>query len=193
MSIALISVTDKTGLPEFGKDLAIKLGWKILSTGGTAKILRDANVPTKEVSVYTESPEVMHGRVKTLHPRIFGGILARKDVDMRDLKILGGELIDMVVVNLYPFQKTVAKPGVTNAEAIENIDIGGPSLIRAAAKNSDRVIIITDPADYSKVIEELSLLDSVTEWTRRELMVKAFKMTAAYDMAIAKYFSGVYG
>ena len=159
---ALISVSDKTGIAELGKELS-EAGVEILSTGGTARVLRDAGVPVIDVSQYTDSPEVMDGRVKTLHPRIHGGLLMRDtEGDREELKSLGGKPIDLVVVNLYPFEQTVAK-GAEHDEVIENIDIGGPSMVRSAAKNHSRVTVVTDPADYGDVLEAVSSEDGGTE------------------------------
>lgn len=183
---ALISVSDKTGVVEFAQGLS-ELGFELLSTGGTAKALRDAGLPVTDVSAYTESPEIMDGRVKTLHPRVHGGILMRdRDDDRAALASIGGAPIDLVCVNLYPFEATVAR-GASHDEIIENIDIGGPSMVRSAAKNHDRVTIVTDPADYAVVIEELAQLGSTQLATRQRLAAKAFSHTAAYDGAIAAY------
>jgi phosphoribosylaminoimidazolecarboxamide formyltransferase/IMP cyclohydrolase len=153
---AIISVSNKKGVVEFAKELN-KMGVEILSTGGTAKTLREAGIPVKDVSEHTGSPEMLDGRVKTLHPRVHGGLLARRDnmKDMEELKKYGIETIDMVVVNLYPFEETISKPGVTFEEAIENIDIGGPTMLRSASKNFQDVAVITDPSDYGKIIDEI--------------------------------------
>ena len=181
---ALISVSDKTGIVEFAEALH-ELGVEIISTGGTATRLRDAGVPVVGVSSYTGSPEMMDGRVKTLHPRIHGGLLARRDTDaMREHGITG---IDLLVVNLYPFEQTVAKPACDLATAIEHIDIGGPAMLRAAAKNHAWVTVVVDVNDYAKVLEELRAGGSVTPATRFRLAAKAFEHTARYDGAIATY------
>jgi phosphoribosylaminoimidazolecarboxamide formyltransferase/IMP cyclohydrolase len=187
---ALISVSDKSGITEFSKAL-VDMGATILSTGGTAKSLREAGVAVEEVSSYTGFPEIMDGRVKTLHPKIHGGLLARRDnpSDMETLKTHGIRRIDLVVVNLYPFEKTVAKTGVSFEEAIENIDIGGPSMLRAAAKNFKDVIVIVDPSDYAVVLEELKG-GSVSQKTRLRLAQKVFSHTSHYDSAIAGYLAG---
>jgi phosphoribosylaminoimidazolecarboxamide formyltransferase/IMP cyclohydrolase len=185
---ALLSVSDKTGLVDFARALH-ELGVELLSTGGTAKAIREAGVPVVEVADYTGFPEMLDGRVKTLHPRIHGGILSRRDlaahVEAMQRHGIGG--IDLVCVNLYPFAQTVARPGCTLQEAIENIDIGGPALLRSAAKNHAFVTVLTDPADYARVIEEIRA-GGVTDATRFALAVKAFEHTAAYDGAIANYF-----
>src|SRR5678816_2229459 len=155
MPIAILSVHNKTGLVEFAQGLA-NLGWTLLASGGTAKLLRGNNIPVTEVADYTKSPEILGGRVKTLHPAIHGGLLARPtEEDHQQLLDLGWDYIDLVAVNLYPFEQTVAKPDVTYADAIENIDIGGVTLIRAAAKNHERVTLVCDPADYAHVLEML--------------------------------------
>jgi len=184
---ALISVSDKTGLTEFARGLS-EHGVEILSTGGTSKLLTEAGVPVKEVSEHTGFPEIMGGRVKTLHPRIHGGILGRRGVDegvMRENEI---KPIDLVVVNLYPFEQTVAKPNCDLATAIENIDIGGPTLLRAAAKNHAAVTVVVDADDYPRVLAEMADNDgAVSDATRFDLAVKAFEHTAAYDGAIANH------
>ena len=183
---ALISVSDKTGIVEFARALN-ELGIEILSTGGTAKRLLDAGVPVVEVSSYTGFPEMMDGRVKTLHPRIYGGLLARRDTDseaMREHAIAG---IDLLVVNLYPFEQTVARPDCDLARAIENIDIGGPAMLRAAAKNHAWVTVVVDAGDYAPVLEELRAGGAVAPATRFRLAARAFEHTARYDGAIATY------
>lgn len=185
---ALISVSDKSGIAELGKALAAR-GVEILSTGGTFKALADAGVPVTQVSDYTGSPEVMGGRVKTLHPKVHGGILMRGDIDDADLQTIGGKPIDMVVVNLYPFEQTVAKGTATDAEIVEEIDIGGPSMVRSAAKGHPRVVVLVDPADYATVLKELDEKGATTLATRRTLAAKAFAHTAAYDGAIAAWMS----
>ncbi|HEY0720620.1 MAG TPA: bifunctional phosphoribosylaminoimidazolecarboxamide formyltransferase/IMP cyclohydrolase [Gammaproteobacteria bacterium] len=185
---ALISVSDKTGIVDFAKSLAA-MGVEILSTGGTAKLLAQNGVKVIEVSDYTGFPEMMDGRVKTLHPKIHGGILGRRGTDDGVMKQhnIGG--IDLVVVNLYPFEQTVAKPGCTLEDAIENIDIGGPTMIRAAAKNHKDVTIVVDAADYSRVLDEMKANHgATTHQTRFDLMVKTFEHTARYDGMIANYF-----
>ncbi len=189
---ALISVSDKTGVVEFAKGLA-ELGVTILSTGGTARALREAGLSVTDVSEVTGFPEMMDGRVKTLHPKIHGALLALRDnpAHVQALQQHGITPIDMVVVNLYPFQQTVAQPNVTEEEAIENIDIGGPSMIRSAAKNFRSVVVIVDPNDYAEVLRELrELRGTISEATRRKLAVKAFAHTSAYDAAIYNYLSG---
>jgi phosphoribosylaminoimidazolecarboxamide formyltransferase / IMP cyclohydrolase len=192
---ALVSVSDKTGLVDFAKGLA-SFGVEILSTGGTAKLLRDAGIPVVQVSDYTGQPEILDGRVKTLHPKIHAGLLAiRDDAEHRkQLAAQGFGTIDMVVVNLYPFEATVAKPDCSFADAIENIDIGGPTMIRSAAKNHAFVTVIVDPADYGRVLEEMRGSDgSVERATNRELARKVFAHTAAYDGRIADYLGSVEG
>ncbi len=186
---ALLSVSDKTGLVVFARGL-VDLGYELLSTGGTACALQDAGLPVTPVETYTGSPEVMGGRVKTLHPRVHGGILARVGTDEADLERIGAALIDLVVVNLYPFEQTIAKQGVGIDEAIENIDIGGPSMIRSAAKNHARVTVVCDPSDYDQVLADLRA-GGTTRETRRGLAAKAFAHTAAYDGAIAAYLSSI--
>lgn len=184
---ALISVSDKTGLVDFARALASK-NIEILSTGGTARLLTDNDVPVIEVSDYTGFPEMMSGRVKTLHPRIHGGILGRRGVDdvvMRENEI---KPIDLVVVNLYPFERTVANPDCDLATAIENIDIGGPTLLRAAAKNHTAVTVVVDAADYPRLLAEMAENQgAATDATRFELALKTFEHTARYDGAIANY------
>jgi phosphoribosylaminoimidazolecarboxamide formyltransferase/IMP cyclohydrolase len=185
---ALISVFDKSGLNEFARALATR-GVLILSTGGTQKALSEANVPVTTVESYTGSPEVMSGRVKTLHPRIHGGLLGREGIDDADLARIGGTYIDIVAVNLYPFEQTLAKSSVTFDELIENIDIGGPSMLRSAAKNHDRVTVICDPDDYRQVLAELEAGGDTTLQTRQRLAAKAFAHTSAYDAMIAGWLS----
>ena len=187
---ALISVSDKTGVVELALALSAR-GVEILTTGGTARLLTEHGVPVTEVSDYTGFPEMMGGRVKTLHPRIHGGILGRRGVDdavMRENEI---RPIDLVVVNLYPFASTVANPDCTLATAIENIDIGGPTLLRAAAKNHAGVTVLVDAADYPRVLSEIADKGGVSAATRLDLAVKAFEHTAAYDGAIASYLGAV--
>ena len=183
---ALISVSDKTGIVDFARGLH-ELGVEILSTGGTATRLRDAGVPVVGVSSWTGFPEMMDGRVKTLHPKIHGGLLARRDTDadaMREHSIAG---IDLLVVNLYPFERTVARPDCDLATAIENIDIGGPAMLRAAAKNHAWVTVVVDAGDYPVVLEELRASGAVAPATRFRLAARAFEHTARYDGAIASY------
>ena len=186
---ALLSVSDKTGLLGFASALA-KRGVTILSSGGTAKALQAEGIAVETVEAYTGSPEVMGGRVKTLHPRVHGGILAREGTDDADLAKIGAKYIDLVVVNLYPFEKTAANPKATLEELIENIDIGGPSMLRSAAKNHDRVTVVCDPADYDRVLAEIDRTGAVTKPTRLELATKVFAHTAAYDAAISSVLSG---
>jgi phosphoribosylaminoimidazolecarboxamide formyltransferase/IMP cyclohydrolase len=187
--VALISVSDKTGLVPFATALS-KRGIKLLSSGGTAKALAAEGLPVQTVEDYTGSPEVMGGRVKTLHPRVHGGILARAGVDDQDLTRIGAELIDLVIVNLYPFEKVAADPHAPLAELIENIDIGGPSMVRSAAKNHARVAIVCDPNDYKRVLAEIERDGQVSKSTRIELAAKAFAHTSAYDAAISGMLSG---
>ena len=186
---ALISVSDKTGIVEFAKGLN-RFGVAILSTGGTAKLLSQSGVKVTEVGDYTGFPEMLDGRVKTLHPKVHAGILARRDVPghMQAMNQANIPTIDMVVVNLYPFRETIAKPGCTLEEAIENIDIGGPTMVRAAAKNHQHVAVVTDPADYRKLLAEMqSANGAIGLETRFRLAQKAFSHTAAYDGAISNY------
>lgn len=187
--LALLSVSDKNGLLDFAKVLVEKHGYKLLSTGGTAKMLRDGGLPVTDVSEHTGFPEIMDGRVKTLHPRVHGGLLCRRDVPahMAQAAELNIPMIDMVVVNLYPFEATVAKPNCAFEDAIENIDIGGPSMLRSAAKNHQSVFVVTDPADYARVLEALDGDPAALPAFRRELALKVFSRTAAYDAAIANY------
>ncbi len=181
---ALISVSDKRGLDELGRGLA-HLGWSVLSTGGTARALREAGCEVTEVGDHTGFPEILDGRVKTLHPKVFAGILAAPTPDHEaQIAGLGIPCIDLVVVNLYPFRETVARDGVSLAEAVEKIDIGGPSLVRAAAKNHARVAVVVDPDDYDGVLAELRH-GGIGDDTRRRLALKAFRHTAAYDAAIS--------
>lgn len=186
---ALLSVTDKTGLVPFARAL-VERGVRILSSGGTAKALGAEGVPVETVESYTGSPEVMDGRVKTLHPRVHGGILSRGDRDAADLARLGARAIDLVVVNLYPFERVASDPSSSHEHIVENIDIGGPSMVRSAAKNHARVTIVCDPADYGRVLDEMaSGGGDTTPQTRAELAAKAFAHTAAYDAAISGYLS----
>lgn len=186
---ALMSVTDKSGLAEFGRFLA-EAGVEILSTGGTAKMLRDNGVAVVEVSDYTGFPEMLDGRVKTLHPKIHGGILGRRDLAAHREQMAqhGIAPIDLVVVNLYQFEKAVAQPGCTLENAIENIDIGGPTLLRAAAKNYESVTVVVDPADYDRIRQEMTANQGATTLaTRFRLARKVYTLTSAYDTAITQY------
>jgi len=186
MPTAILSAHDKTGIVEFAKSLA-GLGWTLLASGGTAILLRDNGLTVTEVAEYTNSPEILGGRVKTLHPAIHGGLLARPtDDDHKQLLDLGWDYIDLVAVNLYPFEQTVAKPDATYADAIENIDIGGVTLIRAAAKNHERVTLVCDPANYNSVLDEIRA-GGITDKTRQRLAVKGFESTMHYDTAIHAY------
>src|SRR5581483_4807249 len=186
---ALVSVSDKRGVVEFARGLAA-LGVELLSTGGTAKLLRDAAIPVREVSDYTGFPEMMDGRVKTLHPKIHGGLLGRRDLPAHTAAMREHDIapIDLVAVNLYPFQETVARPETTLEDAIEQIDIGGPSMLRSAAKNHASVTVIVDPDDYEPVLKELRT-GGVSVETNRRLAEKVFCATACYDGAIADYLS----
>ncbi|MGD8526569.1 MAG: bifunctional phosphoribosylaminoimidazolecarboxamide formyltransferase/IMP cyclohydrolase [Thioalkalispiraceae bacterium] len=185
---ALISVSDKSGIVEFAQSLHNDFGVEILSTGGTAKLLADNNVPVIEVSDYTGFPEMMDGRVKTLHPKVHGGLLGRRGTDDAVMAEHDIPPIDMVVVNLYPFEQTIARDDCTLPMAIENIDIGGPTMLRSAAKNHASVSVVVDAADYQRVLEEMNSNDgAVTTATRFDLAVKTFEHTARYDGAIANY------
>jgi len=187
---ALISVSDKTGIVEFGRALSER-GIELLSTGGTFRVLKDNNVAVTEVSDYTGFPEMMDGRVKTLHPKIHGGVLGRRGTDDAVMAKHGIDPIDMVVVNLYPFEDTIANPDCDLATAIENIDIGGPTMVRAAAKNHNDVAVVVNTRDYSRVLKELESNDGeLTFATRFDLAVKAFEHTAGYDGAVANYLGG---
>ncbi|MHB9004303.1 MAG: bifunctional phosphoribosylaminoimidazolecarboxamide formyltransferase/IMP cyclohydrolase [Coriobacteriia bacterium] len=190
---ALVSVTDKTGVAEFCRTLASEFGVEIVSTGGTAKVLAQEGVPVRPIDDLTGFPEMMDGRVKTLHPRVHGGLLARRDVPahMASAEEHGIGMIDMVVVNLYAFEATVSKPTVTEEDAIENIDIGGPSMLRSAAKNFASVAVVTDPTDYDAILAEMRANDGATLWeTRKRLAVEVYRTTSAYDSAIWMYLSG---
>jgi phosphoribosylaminoimidazolecarboxamide formyltransferase/IMP cyclohydrolase len=190
---ALISVSDKSGIIDFCRELN-QLGIEILSTGGTAKTLAEHNITVTEVSDYTGFPEMMDGRVKTLHPKVHGGILGRRGIDDAVMVANGIKPIDLVVVNLYPFEQTVANPNCDLETAIENIDIGGPTMIRAAAKNHADVAIIVDPLDYGLVLAELKGSDnSLSQQTRFNLALKSFEHTARYDTAIASYLGNING
>lgn len=186
---ALISVSDKTGVVDLAREL-VKFGVEIISTGGTAALLKKEGIPSIEISEYTGSPEILDGRVKTLHPKVHGGLLYLRDKEdhVKQAQNHGIEPIDMVVVNLYPFEATIARPDVTLEEAIENIDIGGPSMLRSAAKNYRSVTVITDPADYADVIENMGANDGETTLKLRErLAIKVFVTTSKYDGAISNY------
>ena len=185
---ALISVSDKTGVVEFAKGL-VALGWEILSTSGTMKLLKESGVPVTSVSDITGFPEICDGRVKTLHPKIHGALLARRDVPehMKELKDNGIDTIDLVCVNLYPFRETIAKPDVTMEDAVEHIDIGGPSMLRSAAKNWESVTVVCNPADYETILSEIKADGNTTRETRLKLSAKAYTHTAEYDMAISTY------
>ena len=185
---ALISVSDKSGIVEFAQRLQSDFGVEILSTGGTAKLLADNNIPVIEVSDYTGFPEMMDGRVKTLHPKVHGGLLGRRGIDDAVMEKHDIPAIDMVVVNLYPFEQTIARDDCTLPMAIENIDIGGPTMLRSAAKNHASVSVVVDTADYNRVLNEMNDNDgAVTPATRFDLAVKTFEHTAKYDGAIANY------
>ena len=185
---ALISVSDKNGVVEFAQQLR-SLGWEIIATGGTMKLLRDSGLEVINISDVTGFPEICDGRVKTLHPKVHGGLLARRDDEshLKALKDNSIEFIDMVCVNLYPFRQTIAKPDVTMEDAIENIDIGGPSMLRSAAKNYKDVTVVCDPADYAQIIEEIKATGNTTVETRLQLSAKAYTHTAEYDSMIATY------
>lgn len=188
MKRALISVSDKAGVVDFASAL-VSLGWEILSTSGTMKMLREAGLPVTSVSDVTGFPEICDGRVKTLHPKIHGALLARRDIPdhLKQLKDNGIETIDLVCVNLYPFRETIAKPDVTMEDAVEHIDIGGPSMLRSAAKNWASVTVVVNPEDYAQVLSEISAGGDTTPETRLKLSAKAYTHTAEYDMAISAY------
>lgn len=190
---AIVSVTDKTGVAEFCRALADEFGVEVVSTGGTAKALVEAGVPVVPIEDFTGFPEIMDGRVKTLHPKVHGGLLARRDDErhMADARANGIQPIDMVVVNLYAFEETVAKPDVDYADAVEHIDIGGPSMLRSAAKNHAFVTVVADPADYDAVLAEMRTHDGATTLpTRQRLALSVFEKTSAYDGAIAGWLAG---
>jgi phosphoribosylaminoimidazolecarboxamide formyltransferase/IMP cyclohydrolase len=198
--LALLSVSDKRGLAEFAAALVERHGYALLSTGGTAKLLAARGLPVTEVSRHTGFPEIMDGRVKTLHPKIHGGLLCRRDQpgDLAEAARNSIELIDLVAVNLYPFEQTVAKAGVSFAEAIENIDIGGPSMLRSAAKNHESVTVVCDPDDYAPVLAVMDAEKAANaggspemKALRRRLALKVFQRTAGYDAAIARYLEGL--
>ena len=185
---ALVSVSDKRGVVEFATALK-NLGWEIIATGGTMTTLRNAGLEITNISDVTGFPEICEGRVKTLHPKVHGGLLARRDKEdhMAQLAENGIETIDMVCVNLYPFEATIAKEGVTLEDAVENIDIGGPSMLRSAAKNFRDVTVVCDPDDYAKILEEITATGNTTPETRFKLSAKAYTHTALYDSHIATY------
>ena len=187
---ALISVTDKTGIVEFAHALVENFGVEVISTGGTAKVLEEAGIPVTPIEEFTGFPEMMDGRVKTLHPKVHGGLLARRDSKkhMAEAEEHGIQMIALVCVNLYEFEKTVAQPDVTFEDAIEHIDIGGPSMLRSAAKNNDSVTVVCDPADYDAILEEMHVHGgATTKNTRRRLAAKVYTRTAAYDTAISMW------
>ena len=191
MPRALLSVSDKTSLVDFARQL-VALGWELISTGGTARALREAGLGVADVSDVTRFPEMLDGRVKTLHPAVHGGLLARRDLPEHMAAIAAHDIapIDLVVVNLYPFRETVARPGVSPEEVIEQIDIGGPSMLRSAAKNFASVTVVVDPADYTEVLEVVGAADEGrAAQLRRRLAAKVFAHTAAYDAAIAAWFA----
>ncbi|HBT97859.1 MAG TPA: IMP cyclohydrolase [Desulfobulbaceae bacterium] len=185
---ALISLTDKSGAADFAGVLA-GMGVRLLSTGGTARMLREAGLAVTDVASFTGSPEILDGRVKTLHPKVHGGILFQRDnpEHIKQCAANGLEAIDLVAVNLYAFEKTVAKPGCALADAIENIDIGGPTLLRAAAKNFRDVTVVVDPVDYAQVLEEIRAAGNTRLTTRFYLAKKVFALTARYDAAISDW------
>ncbi|MBC2594387.1 bifunctional phosphoribosylaminoimidazolecarboxamide formyltransferase/IMP cyclohydrolase [Ruficoccus amylovorans] len=192
---ALISVSDKTGLVDFAKGLVEQHGYGILSTGGTAKLLREQGLPVTDVSEYTGFPEMMEGRIKTLHPKVHGGLLCRRDKEdhLAQAKEHGIDMIDLVCVNLYPFEETVARRDCTFEEAIENIDIGGPSMLRSAAKNHASVTVVCDADDYAPVLDALAAGGDALTLLRRKLALKVFQRTSSYDGAIAAYLEGQVG
>ncbi len=192
VSTAIISVTDKTGIVEFARSLE-RLGIEMLSTGGTARTIREKGIKVLDISEYTGFPEMMDGRVKTLHPKVHGGLLGRRDnqQDIQMMRIHGIKNMDLVVVNLYQFEQAVAKDGCTLEEAVENIDIGGPSMLRSAAKNFRYVTVIVDPSDYPRVLKEITESGQTTLKTRFELAKKVFSHTWQYDRAISNYLEGV--
>lgn len=188
--LALLSVSDKAGIVEFAQKLVTEFGFDIISSGGTAKTLKDAGVPVTKVSDYTGSPEILGGRVKTLHPKIHGGILARRDIPehLTELDANGIRAIDLVVVNLYPFEQTISKPGVVLEEAIEQIDIGGPAMVRASAKNYAHLTILTNPSQYDRYLDESRAENGEVSLSfRQQSALAAFQHTAAYDTAISTY------
>ena len=189
MKYALLSVSDKTGIIDFAKGL-VSAGYTLISSGGTHAVLQAEGIPVMRVSDYTGSPEILDGRVKTLHPKIHGGILAQRDNSSHDLdrRVNRIELIDIVAVNLYPFKETVAKPDVTLEDAIENIDIGGPSMVRSAAKNYRDVAVMTNPGQYGIYLDSIKGNISIKpETLRKQFMVEAFRHTAEYDTTINRW------
>jgi phosphoribosylaminoimidazolecarboxamide formyltransferase/IMP cyclohydrolase len=189
---ALISVSDKTGIVAFAQGLSDK-GIEIISTGGTKKALEEAGIPVLSIEEVTGFPEMMDGRVKTLHPKVHGGLLGRRDVQnhMEAMEREGIQPIDYVCVNLYPFKETIKKQNVSTEEAIENIDIGGPSMLRSAAKNYASVTVVADPADYAQVLAEIDEFGETHVETRQRLAAKVFRHTAAYDALIAEYMTNL--
>ena len=189
---ALLSVSDKSGIVPFAKSLVEGLGFTLLSTGGTASLLRDNDIPVTDVSEHTGFPEMMDGRVKTLHPKIHGGVLCLRgnEEHLKAASEHGVKMIDLVVVNLYPFEETVSRSGVSFEEAIEQIDIGGPSMLRSAAKNHRDVAVVCDPSDYERVSDAMKG-DSCWAALRKELALKVFQRTSAYDGAISAYFESL--
>lgn len=194
MKRALISVSNKAGIVDFARGLE-KLGYEIISTGGTYNSLKEAGVKVIKVSEVTGFPEILDGRVKTLHPKVHGGILARRSIPEHLKQLETNEItpIDMVVVNLYPFKETISKPGVSLQEAIENIDIGGPCMVRAAAKNYQDVIIVVKPEFYNDILSQLEASGSISLEQRFKLAVEAFSHTAAYDTMISNYLGNLGG
>ena len=187
MSYALLSVSNKEGIVDLASSLYYDYKYDLISSGGTAKVIADADIPVSKVSEYTGSPEILGGRVKTLHPKVHGGILAKRGDPLHDIDLKSNSIgfIDIVVVNLYPFQATVAKKDVTWAEAIENIDIGGPTMVRSAAKNHAHVSILTNPKQYDIFLEALK--DDTVDEMRFNLALEAFRHTADYDAAISAW------
>jgi phosphoribosylaminoimidazolecarboxamide formyltransferase / IMP cyclohydrolase len=188
--LALLSVFDKTGLIEFAEALTTRHGFSILSTGGSARTLRDAGIPVTDVSEYTGFPEMMEGRVKTLHPKVHGGLLCRRDKaeHLAEAEENGVSMIDLVAVNLYPFEKVTADPHCSYEDAIENIDIGGPSMLRSSAKNHASVTVVCEPADYGRVLDSLASDNPATQLElRKELALKVYRRTSEYDKAISDY------
>lgn len=190
--LALLSVSNKIGIVDLARSLVEEFGFDIISSGGTAKTLKDAGIPVTKVSDYTGSPEILGGRVKTLHPRIHGGILARRDLEQHIQDLADNEIrpIDLVVVNLYPFEETIAKPGVTLADAVEQIDIGGPAMLRAASKNFAHLTVLCNPDQYNEYLQELRQNSSASLEFRQKCALKGFLHTASYDNAIAAYLAG---
>jgi phosphoribosylaminoimidazolecarboxamide formyltransferase/IMP cyclohydrolase len=191
MTYALLSVSNKSGIVDFARGL-VSAGYDLISSGGTHKVISDEGIPVMKVSEYTGSPEILNGRVKTLHPKIHGGILAQRGNPAHDLDRGANDIghIDIVAVNLYPFKETVAKPDVTLADAIENIDIGGPSMVRSAAKNYKDVAVMTNPNQYGIYLDSIKGNISIKpETLRRQFMLEAFKHTAEYDTAISNWMS----